>query len=207
MLWMEFQKIVNAFIRIPALVARCVVELRCGCRCPDAPVSMSFFENRDETRMTQSSTCRRTRDRPAAVPQARAAAPTSEAWKNACILRLLLGWPVHHRRNAQLSHPAARLGDFNSTHRLRPAGAVSQRGDDSLPCCSFNQALRSFTVIPFTPAALLLAFTRRYPRFRMSRWHTSFLRCRVKARPGSNAVGACDSSCAEGRVPPSLLAP
>ena len=45
----------------------------------------------------------------------------------------LLHQPVHHRRDAQLSHPAAGLGDFHPAHRLRLIRSVQQRCDQLIP--------------------------------------------------------------------------
>jgi hypothetical protein len=36
----------------------------------------------------------------------------------------LLDQPIHHRRNPQLPHPAARLGDLHAPHRRRPVAAI-----------------------------------------------------------------------------------
>ena len=45
----------------------------------------------------------------------------------------LLDQAVQHRRDAKLSHPAGRLGDFHPSHRLRFVGPVQQLFPDSWP--------------------------------------------------------------------------
>ncbi|OAF08718.1 hypothetical protein AYJ54_13790 [Bradyrhizobium centrolobii] len=45
----------------------------------------------------------------------------------------LLDQPVHHRRDAQLAHPSAGLGDFHPAHRLRPVAAFQQFFPDARP--------------------------------------------------------------------------
>lgn len=69
------------------------------------------------------------------VSHAKAEARVREGWVQDRVQHLqdrLLHKPVNHRRDAQLSHPAARLGDFDSPHRLRLVAAVQQRSDEFL---------------------------------------------------------------------------
>jgi hypothetical protein len=67
----------------------------------------------------------------------------------------LLHKTVHHRRDAQLAHPATGFGDLHPAHGLRPVADVQQRGNFER-----IQTSSSVTGIPSTPAAPLFAFTR-----------------------------------------------
>jgi hypothetical protein len=45
----------------------------------------------------------------------------------------LLDQPIQDRRDAQLAHPAAGLGEFDPTHRLGPVSIVQQFLSDARP--------------------------------------------------------------------------
>ena len=114
----------------------------------------------------------------------------------------LLHEAVDDRRDAQLPHPASRLGDLHPTHRLWFIRPVEQRGQ-RIPACArrSRSAVRRWSchprpALPCWPSPVDTLGSG-------SRVDTSSISRSVKARAGSNAVDVCCSSHAPGPVPPS----